>query len=97
LAAEARSEGMSPLLIDALGVAAAFCSMGSFVPQLVKLWRGKEADAVSLRMFVVAMTGFSLWTAYGIGHRTWALVGSNLVCLALCAAILALKVRYSRK
>jgi MtN3 and saliva related transmembrane protein len=87
---------MDPLLINALGVAAAVCSMSSFVPQVVKIWREKHAGSVSLRMYVVTVTGFTLWTVYGVLLESWPLVGSNAVCLVLAAAILALKLRYSR-
>jgi MtN3 and saliva related transmembrane protein len=88
---------MSPILINALGVAAALCSMASFVPQVVKIWREKHAGSVSLRMYVVTVTGFSLWTVYGVALKSWPLVGSNLVCLTLAAVILALKLRYGRQ
>jgi MtN3 and saliva related transmembrane protein len=85
---------MEMLLINALGVAAALCSMTSFVPQVVKIWREKHAGSVSLRMYIVTVTGFSLWTVYGVLLGSWPLVGSNLVCLSLSAVILALKLRY---
>ena len=81
-------------MIDAIGVAAAVCSMSSFVPQAVKIWRERNAGSVSLRMYVVTVAGFSLWAAYGLALGSWPLVGSNLVCLVLSAAILVLKLRY---
>ena len=85
---------MDTLLVNTLGFLAAVCSMVSFVPQVVKIWREKHAGSVSLRMYVVTVTGFSLWTIYGVALCSWPLVGSNLVCLGLAAAILALKIRY---
>lgn len=88
---------MNPYLINAIGVAAAVCSMSSFVPQVVKIWREKHAGSVSLRMYVVTVTGFALWIAYGVALKSWPLVGSNLVCLGLAAAILVLKLRYGRR
>jgi MtN3 and saliva related transmembrane protein len=85
---------MDPKLIDAVGVAAAACSMASFVPQVIKIWREKHAGSVSLRMYVVTVTGFSLWIAYGLLLGSWPLVGSNLVCLCLAAMILLHMLRY---
>jgi MtN3 and saliva related transmembrane protein len=85
---------MNPLLINVVGVAAALCSMSSFLPQVVKIWRERDASSVSLRMYVVTVTGFSLWTVYGVLLKSWPLIGSNLVSLSLSAAILALKLRY---
>ncbi len=81
-------------LLNLVGTGAALCSMTSFVPQVVKIWRERDASSVSLRMYVVTVTGFALWISYGIMLGSWPLVGSNSVCLVLSAAILALKLRF---
>lgn len=81
------------LLINGVGVAAAACSMASFIPQALKIIRERDASSVSLRMYVVTVAGFALWTGYGVLLHSWPLVGSNLVCLALAGFILALKLR----
>jgi MtN3 and saliva related transmembrane protein len=85
---------MDPLIVDAVGVAAALCSMSSFVPQVVKIWRERDASSVSLRMYLVTVTGFALWTVYGVLLGSWPLIGSNLVSLSLAATILALRLRF---
>ncbi len=84
----------SEILINALGVAAAGCSMASFVPQAVKIVRDHDASSVSLRMYVVTIVGFALWTSYGVLLASWPLVFSNAVSLALSGLILGLKLRY---
>ena len=85
------------LLIDGLGSAAALCSMVSFAPQLIKIWREKDAGAVSLRMYLVTVTGFSLWLTYGLVIGRWPIAISNAVCLVMSGAILVLKLRLDRK
>jgi MtN3 and saliva related transmembrane protein len=85
---------MSQILINAIGVLAAICSMTSFVPQVIKIWRERDASSVSLRMYVVTVIGFVLWTVYGILLKSWPLIGSNLISLGLSAAILVLKLRF---
>lgn len=87
---------MSPLA-NVVGVAAALCSMTSFAPQILKIWRERDASSVSLRMYIVTVTGFSLWIGYGLLIESWPVVGSNAVCLALSAAILGLKWRFSKR
>ena len=84
----------SDLLINGVGVGAAVCSMSSFAPQLIKIWKEKDASSVSLRMYLVTVTGFVLWTIYGVMLGKWPIVGSNAVCLAMSAAVLMLKLRY---
>lgn len=80
---------------DMVGTAAALCSMISFTPQIVKMWRERDASSVSLRMYVVTVTGFSLWVAYGILSESWPVVASNVVCLILSGVILSLKWKFS--
>ena len=85
---------MGPLLVDIVGVGAGLCSMASFVPQIVKIVREKDAEGVSLRMYVVTVSGFCLWIAYGVLLGSWPVWASNAVNLALAGTILALKLRY---
>jgi MtN3 and saliva related transmembrane protein len=82
------------LVVDAIGTGAALCSMTSFIPQILKIWRERDAASVSLRMYAVTVTGFSLWIAYGVLIASWPVIGSNTVCLLLSGAILALKWRF---
>ena len=85
---------MTPWLVNLVGATAALCSMSSFLPQVLKIVRERDAEQVSLRMYVVTVTGFSLWTAYGLMLASWPLVLSNLVSLGLSGTILLLTLRY---
>jgi MtN3 and saliva related transmembrane protein len=84
-------------LANVIGVGAAVCSMTSFIPQITKILRDRDAASVSLRMYLVTVTGFSLWIAYGVLIASWPVVGSNAVCLALSGAILGLKWRFRQR
>jgi MtN3 and saliva related transmembrane protein len=92
-----RLNSLTTFLSNAIGVAAALCSMTSFIPQVAKIVREREASAVSLRMYIVTVTGFALWTAYGVTLKSWPLIASNAISLALSGVILGLKVLYSRR
>ena len=80
--------------MNAIGAGAALCSVTSFVPQLVKIWREKASEDVSLGMYLLTVTAFSLWSAYGLMLKSWPLLAANLVSLGLSSAILALQLRY---
>ena len=84
-------------IADVVGTGAALCSMTSFVPQIAKIVRERDASSVSLRMYAVTVTGFSLWTAYGLMIGSWPVAAANVVCLGLSATVLALKWRFSRR
>ena len=82
------------VIADVVGTAAGVCSMTSFVPQIVKIVRERDASSVSLRMYMVTVTGFALWIIYGVLNESWPIWASNSVCLALTATILALRLRF---
>jgi MtN3 and saliva related transmembrane protein len=84
----------SQIIVEFVGAGAAICSTASFLPQLVKLVRERTAEAVSAPMFVMTVAAFALWSGYGLMLKSWPLVVSNLVSLALSAAILLLKLKY---
>ncbi len=88
---------MSPLLINTIGTAAALCSMASFAPQLVKIWREKQAGGISIRMYAVTATGFALWTTYGVFIGRWPIAASNVICLILSTAVLGLAIYFKRR
>ena len=79
---------------EIVGAGAALCSMASFVPQIVKMVRERDASSVSLRMYAVTVTGFSLWIAYGVMIGSWPVMAANVVCLVFSATILSLKWRF---
>ncbi len=87
---------MAHVLANTVGVTAALLSMSSFAPQIAKIWRERDASSVSLRMYLVTVSGFTLWIAYGVLIGSWPVAVSNAVCLAMSAAVLALKWRFSR-
>ena len=85
---------MTHLFADGVGTAAAVCSITSFLPQLIKIAREKDASSVSLRTYVVTVAGFVLWIGYGLMIGSWPVAVSNMLALACAGAVLVMKVRY---
>jgi MtN3 and saliva related transmembrane protein len=85
------------VLVNAVGTAAGLCSMSGFVPQLIKIAREKRAEGVSLRTYMITVTGFVLWVIYGVLLGSWPVAASNSVCLILAGAILILRWRYGEQ
>jgi MtN3 and saliva related transmembrane protein len=79
---------------DLLGFAAGFLTTVAFVPQVLKIWKSKSADDVSLVTFVAFTAGVATWLAYGIAKREPPMILWNSVTLFLAIAILVMKVRY---
>jgi MtN3 and saliva related transmembrane protein len=84
------------VLVNAVGTAAGLCSMASFVPQLIKIARERDAESVSSRTYMVTVTGFVLWIVYGVLLGSWPVTASNAVSLLLAGAILVMKWRLER-
>ncbi|HEY4987784.1 MAG TPA: SemiSWEET transporter [Bradyrhizobium sp.] len=82
------------LITTFIGLMAAVCTTGSFLPQVVRAWRTRSTRDVSAMMFVLLVTGNALWLIYGALIGDLPLVIANLVTLGLVATILALKLRY---
>jgi MtN3 and saliva related transmembrane protein len=66
----------------------------AFIPQLLKTWKSRSAEDVSLGMLVIFCTGVALWLVYGLLIGAWPVILANVVTLVLALAILLLKVRY---
>jgi len=49
-----------------VGYAASLCSTTSFLPQAWKIIRTGDTGAISKRMYAVTVTGFALWSVFGV-------------------------------
>ena len=84
------------LCVEAIGSLAAFSTTVCWVPQALKILRERRTEGISLVTQSLFTFGVALWAAYGILLKNWPLLLANATTLLLSAAILVLKVRYSR-
>ena len=87
---------MSDLVANAVGTAAALCSITSFAPQMIKIWKERDASAVSLKTYSLTVTCFVLWTAYGVMTDAWPVTVANACALVMATGVLTMKWRFSR-
>lgn len=80
-----------------LGLGAGSLTTLAFVPQVLKTWRSKSGDDISLGMFLLFSTGVLLWLIYGILIDALPVIVANAITLLLSLTILALKLRYRRR
>jgi len=83
--------------IDIIGLVAAALTTGSFVPQVVRLWRTRDAEGISLVTFAVFSVGVVLWLIYGVMVHSWPVILSNAVTIVLTIAIVVLTMRFRRQ
>lgn len=80
-----------------LGAGAAVASTVSFIPQAWRIIRTADTQSISIGMYIITVTGFALWTAYGVRLGQWPLVASNTICFILSGFILVMKLLPRRK
>ncbi len=76
-----------------VGYLASMCSVSSFVPQVYKVVKTNDTQAISTGMYCLTVTGFALWTAFGIMRTEWPIIMTNLTCFNLSTIILVKKLR----
>jgi MtN3 and saliva related transmembrane protein len=81
-------------LLDYSGYAAALCTTGAYIPQVVRVWRTRSTHDISLKMFLVLVTGLALWLTYGIWRGEVPIIVANGVTLVLASIILFFKVKH---
>lgn len=81
-------------LLDYTGYAAALCTSGAYVPQVLRVWRTRSTQDISLKMFLVLVTGLALWLIYGLWRGEIPLVAANGASLMLASTILYFKLKH---
>ncbi|MCH8157457.1 MAG: SemiSWEET transporter [Nitrospinae bacterium] len=77
-----------------LGYCAGFLTSLAFVAQVVKTWKTKSAQDLSLWMFSFFNVGVACWLVYGFLLKEWPIIFWNAITLLLGMAILIMKLKY---
>ncbi len=78
-----------------LGLVAGLLTTVGFVPQLVRGYRTKRMQDVSVAMPAVLAVGMFLWMLYGIFTNDVPIIAWNAISLVLNMGIVALKFKYA--
>ena len=84
-------------LLDGIGYTAAVMSTISFLPQVIKIWRSKKADDVSIPAFIAFFLGVLCWLLFGILSHSRPMIVANSITLVLAAAVLVLAWKYRKR
>ena len=84
---------MSDLAANVVGTLAALCSITSFAPQMIKIWKERDASSVSLKTYSLTVICFVLWTAYGVLTGAWPIIVANACALVMASGVLVMKWR----
>jgi MtN3 and saliva related transmembrane protein len=85
-----QGQDVNSAFIEFAGMIAAVLTTGAFFPQAVKTIRTRETTGLSLVMYLMLVSGVTMWLAYGLLIGSWPLILANAVVLVPQAIILAL-------
>ncbi len=80
-----------------IGAAATAASTASFSPQAWQIIKTRRTHDISAGMYALTVSGFALWTAYGMALHQWPLIATNSICFVLSGFILTMKLLPRRK
>ena len=79
-----------------LGYFAGICTTLAFVPQVIKVWKSKNVDGISLSMFIIFIIGVLCWLMYGLILNQKPLIIANFITLLLAILIIIAIIKFKR-
>jgi MtN3 and saliva related transmembrane protein len=79
---------------NTLGLIAGALTTVAFIPQVVKIWKSRHTQDISLGMFSILSVGVFLWLLYGIQLGALPVILANGITLVLSLTILVFKLKY---
>lgn len=80
-------------VFEVIGLSAAFLTTSAFIPQLYKIYKEKNADSISLTMYIILFTGVILWFVYGVLIGSLSIIIANGVTALLQLSIIIFKLK----
>ena len=81
---------------EIVGIAAGVCTSISLLPQLIKIFKHKKAEDISLFYLIVLFVGLGLWVWYGILREDLPIMVTNGFSLVINGMMIVLGVKYKR-
>ena len=79
-----------------IGLAAGVLTACSLLPQVIKTFREKKAEDVSLVMLFVLQAGLILWIVYGFHREDLPIIATNFFSLAVNITMVILGIYYKK-
>ena len=80
--------------INITGFAAGTLSALTFLPQVIKTWKMKAADELSLMMILLASLSVTMWVIYGLMIMNYVIIITNSVVFILSLFLIYFKLNY---
>jgi MtN3 and saliva related transmembrane protein len=81
-------------IAEAIGLGAGFLVSFGLVPQILRVWRMRDAQEISLPFNLLSLAGTALWLTYGLLLGLLSVILWNGVNCVLYVILLSVKLRY---
>ena len=81
----------APPLIQVVGFVAGALTTLAYVPQVIRSWRTRSVNDLSLAMLLALAGGVGLWLVYGLAIGSWPIIIANAVTFVFALVLVALK------
>lgn len=85
---------MNEKYVEIIGLMAGFCTTVSFIPQVMKIWKSRSAEGVSLGMYMIFCSGVAFWIAYGVLIGSLSVILANAFTLVFSISVLVMKLTF---
>ncbi len=83
--------------IQIFGFVSGIVTSSGMIPQLIKTWKTKEVEELSIKMFIIYLIGFLMWITYGIIQKDIPIVATNILSVIITIIMIFLKIKYQHK
>ena len=80
-------------IFEVIGLSAAFLTTSAFIPQVYKIYKEKNADGISLTIYIILFIGVILWFVYGLLIGSLSIIIANGVTALLQLSIIIFKLK----
>lgn len=84
-----------PITLESIWFLAAIVGTPLMLPQVIKSYKTKKLDDISLMMVILYVLNCTLWTIYWLLIESYPIILWNFIGLLISLAQLYLKIRYS--
>lgn len=82
--------------IEVSGLAGAFLSSVTFIPQVYKTWQTKRAGDLSMTMMLIVFVSTIIWLVYGIALSLMPVIICNGIICVLSALLIYFKLTFKQ-
>jgi len=83
--------------LQVLGMTAGSISAITFLPQVIKTWKSRSAEDISMLTFTFATISVIMWLVYGIILKDIPIIYTNSLVLVCSVIMLYFKIRFGKK